>query len=95
MPDERIARRLRELLAFHSGAAESSLGPGSTPQNTHGWDSVANLGLFAAIEEEFEVTIATRDVMQLKSLGDIGAYLEAHAKPEGHTETSSGKGGAG
>jgi|HubBroStandDraft_1064217.scaffolds.fasta_scaffold300259_2 acyl carrier protein len=83
MPEEKI-RRLRELLAYHSGAPEESLGPDSTPQNTHGWDSVANLGLMAAIEDEFQVTIATRDVLRLKSLGDIAAYLEAqpqHASP--------------
>jgi acyl carrier protein len=79
MSESAIAGRLRELLAYQSGAPEESLGESSTPQNTEGWDSVANLGFMAAIEEEFDVTIATRDVMNLKSLGDIAAYLEAHA----------------
>jgi acyl carrier protein len=79
MPDETITRRLRELLAYHSGAPEESLGASSTQQNTHGWDSVANLGLMAAVEEEFNVTIATKDVLNLHSLGDIAAYLEKHA----------------
>jgi acyl carrier protein len=77
MQHDSIARRLRELLAYHSGAAEESLGASSTPQNTNGWDSVANLGFMAAIEEEFNLTIATRDVISLRSLGDIASYLEA------------------
>jgi acyl carrier protein len=79
MADETIARRLRELLAFHSGAPEATLQGDSTPKNTEGWDSIANLNLMAAIEEEYGVTIATRDVIKLKSLGDIAAYVEANA----------------
>ena len=79
MPNELIARRLRELLAYHSGAPEGSLRTDSAPQNTDRWDSLANLNLMAAIEEEFGVTVATRDVVKLKTLGDIGAYVEANA----------------
>jgi len=79
MTEETIARRLRELLAYHSGAPEATLRGDSTPQNTEGWDSLANLNLMAAIEDEFGVTIATRDVIKLKSLGDIAAYVQANA----------------
>lgn len=79
MADETIARRLRELLAYHSGAPEATLQGDSSSKNTEGWDSVANLNLMAAIEEEFGVTIATRDVIKLRSLGDITAYVEANA----------------
>ncbi len=67
MPDETIARRLREPRAYHSGAPESLLRSNSTPQNTEGWDSLANLNLMAAIEEEFGITVATRDRLRLRS----------------------------
>ncbi len=79
MTEETIARRLRELLAYHSGAAEATLRGDSTPQNTEGWDSLANLNFMAAIEDEFGVTIATRDVIKLRSLGDIASYVQANA----------------
>jgi acyl carrier protein len=79
MPNELIARRLRELLAYHSGAPEGSLRTDSSPQNTGGWDSLANLNLMAAIEDEFGITLATRDVIKLRTLGDIAAYVEANA----------------
>ena len=79
MADERIARRLRALLAYYSGAPEESLNAGSTPYNTGGWDSFANLSLMAALEEEFGVTFSTQEVIKLRSLGDIAAYLEAHS----------------
>jgi acyl carrier protein len=77
MPANLIAKRLGELLAFYSGASEASLGPASAPQNTPGWDSAANLNFVAAIEEEFGVTIATRDVIKLRTLGDFVTYLAA------------------
>lgn len=81
MPATDIAKRLRELLAFYSGASEGSLGAASTPQNTPGWDSAANLNFIAAIEDEFSVTIATRDVIKLRTLGDFVTYLTARESP--------------
>jgi acyl carrier protein len=70
-----IVQRLAELLSFYSGAPEGTLGPLSSPQNTAGWDSAANLNFIAAIEEEFSVTIPTRDVVKLRTLGDFADYL--------------------
>ena len=81
MSAEAIAKRLAELLSYFSGAAEGSLHAGSSPQNTQGWDSAANLNFIAAVEEEFTVTIATRDVMKLRTLGDFTAYLAAAERP--------------
>lgn len=72
-----ITKRLAELLSFYSGAPEASLGAASSPQNTQGWDSAANLNFIAAIEEEYSVTIPTRDVVKLRTLGDFAAYLAA------------------
>jgi acyl carrier protein len=79
MSDPKIARRLIELLAHHSGTPEASLSLDASPQNTPGWDSAANLGMIAAVEEEFDVTVAAMDAMTFKSLRDIAAYLESRA----------------
>jgi acyl carrier protein len=78
MGDAAIWERVRELLSFHSGAPAVGITPASSPQNTPGWDSVANLGLMCAIEDEYGITVATRDVMKLRTLGDIVAYVEAN-----------------
>ena len=88
MADDTIRRRLRAMLAEHTGASEAALSDRSTPQNTEGWDSAANLNFVAAIEEEFGVTIATRDAIKLRSLGDFSAYLEARAS-EGQASRSA------
>jgi acyl carrier protein len=81
MQDSTLFDRIRALVSAHAGAPMATLGPASTPQNTEGWDSVANLSLMEAIEEEFELTLSTRDAMSLKSLGDIAAFVERARKP--------------
>jgi acyl carrier protein len=78
MADAAIADRVRGFLAFYSGAQEATLRSDSTPQNTEGWDSLANLNLMAALESEYGFTIATRDVLKLRSLGDIVEYVQAN-----------------
>jgi acyl carrier protein len=81
MVDPVIWERVRAMLSYYSGAPEAGLDAGSSPQNTPGWDSVANLGLMGAIEDEFGITVATRDVMRLRTLGDIAAYVVANGSP--------------
>ena len=85
MADAAIADRLRELLSFYSGAPEATLRPYSAPQSTEGWDSLANLNLMAALESEYGLTIATRDVLKLRSLGDIGEYVQANIAAKDRT----------
>jgi acyl carrier protein len=76
MRDEAIWARVTALVSEYSGSPATALDAASSPQNTAGWDSVANLGLIAAIEEEYDVTISTRDAIGLRTLGDIARYLE-------------------
>ena len=74
-PDDAVLRRLIALLSSYTSVPEDRLGAASTPQNTEGWDSVANLRLLAAVEEEFNLTIGTRDAIHLRSLGTIARYI--------------------
>jgi acyl carrier protein len=53
MADEAIAQRVRDFRASYTGASEATLGGNSTPQDTEGWDSLANPDLLAAIEWEY------------------------------------------
>ena len=75
MVDPALWGRLRELLSYYTGAPEAGLDAASCPQNTAGWDSVANLGLMGAIEDEFGVMVASEDVIRLRTLGDIAAFV--------------------
>src|SRR5258707_14445189 len=74
--DEAVWQRLRALLSFYSGAPESAIARDARRDNTPGWDSIANLSLMAAVEEEFQVTILTGDALALRSLDEIARFVE-------------------
>ena len=78
MPDDAIVRRLCALLSEACGAPEATLGATSSPRNLEAWDSFSNLTLMLSVEEEYGVKFATSDMINLKFLGDIAAYVEAH-----------------
>ena len=79
MSEDAVLERLRSLLSFYCGVPETQLGPGSRPDNTKGWDSVANLSLIAAVEDEFHITVTTHDVVRLRSLGDLARFVGERA----------------
>jgi len=76
MSQEALLRRLAALLGDVTGAPAAELGPLSSPANTPGWDSVSNLAFLAATEDEFGVSILTREAMQLRTLADFARLLE-------------------
>ena len=78
--NDRLIQRLAGLLSDVCGAPIGSLGPQSAPGVTPGWDSVANLGFIAAVEDEFGVTIGTSEALRVKSLGDMASLLAAKGK---------------
>jgi acyl carrier protein len=76
-----LLERLTALLADVCGAPVSSLGPESAPGVTPGWDSVATLGLIAAIEDELGVSITTAEALKIKSLDDVRRLVAAKPGP--------------
>ena len=47
----------------------ATLNEDSSPDNLRQWDSLAAMNLVAAIEEKFAVTLSTRDIMKMSSIG--------------------------
>jgi acyl carrier protein len=72
-----LVERLAGLLADVCGAPIATLNAESAPGVTAGWDSVANLGFIAAVEDEFNITISTNEVLAIKSLGDMAKLVTA------------------
>lgn len=66
-----ISARLVVLLSEITGTPPERLTALSTPKNTPGWDSVANLSFIGAVEEEFDLTISTAQALQLETLADM------------------------
>ena len=70
-----LNQHLCGLLAEVCGTAPSSLGPESAPGVTPGWDSVTNLSFIAAVEDEFGITISTKEALGLKNLADMASLV--------------------
>jgi acyl carrier protein len=76
MSTDALIGRLAGLLADVTGAPVDSINAQSTPANTKGWDSMANVNFIGAVEDEFNVTITTNETMETKSLADMVKLLE-------------------
>ena len=68
--------RLASLLADVIGTPLENVRADASQSTMPEWDSVANLGFIAAVEDEFRVSILTAEAMQLHSLADMRALLE-------------------
>lgn len=63
-----IHERLLAAAAETFAVPVERLGSGSSPDNTPGWDSFGHLALILALEDTFEVRLATADILEIGSL---------------------------
>jgi len=82
MSRDTLVRRLATLLGDVTGAPAAELEGSSSQGDIPGWDSVSNLAFITAVEDEFGVSILTREAMQLRTLADFAGLLEAKGKTE-------------
>lgn len=66
-----MSDRLIELFADELMVDAASLNDDSNPDNTEEWDSLAAMRLVAAIEEAFEITLSTAEIMKMRSIGIV------------------------
>jgi len=55
--------------------------PATGPADVEGWDSIAQVKLILAIEEEFGFRFAEDDLSSLKSVGQFLDAIEKHIGP--------------
>lgn len=79
--------RLNRLVARVLMVSEEDLSPDSNAENTRNWDSARHVELLLAVETAFDVRFSTREVNQMRSLGDMrkllqdkGVDLDLHAR---------------
>jgi len=56
---------------------ESNVTADSSPETVENWDSVQNLNLVLALEEEYGVQFAPEDLDQVKTLGSLARIVNA------------------
>lgn len=73
-----ILEKVAGILASQLGADESSITAETDIVSDLSADSLDVVTLLMCIEDEFGVTIDDEDVPQLRLVGDIVSYIEAH-----------------
>jgi acyl carrier protein len=70
MPDS-----LEQLFADVLNLPPEQINDRTSPANTPGWDSLASVNLTVAIEQEYKIKFATREVMSMDSVGAVKDVL--------------------
>ena len=68
---------LLDLFAAVLEVDAGSLKEDTSPDNTPQWDSLAAMGLVAAIEEKFNVQLSTKEIMKMTTIGLARQTLSA------------------
>ena len=72
-----MADALISLFADVLGVPANDLSDASSTENTRQWDSLAAMHLVAAIESKFNITLGTKEIMKMSSIGRAREVLAA------------------
>lgn len=69
----RVARVFSEVL----GVSAEQITDDTSPDNTPQWDSMAAMNLVVAIEDEFDVTLSTAEIISMRNVAIVKKVLSA------------------
>jgi len=69
----RVARVFSEVL----GVSAEQITDDTSPDNTPQWDSMAAMNLVVAIEDEFDVTLSTAEIISMRNVAIVKKVLTA------------------
>jgi acyl carrier protein len=72
-----MADPLLETFAEGLGLSADVLDEESSPDNVEEWDSLAAMNLVALIEDTFDVSLSTRDIMKMRTIALARSVLRA------------------
>jgi acyl carrier protein len=70
-----LSQRLRRVVAQTFGLPLESVNDDTSPDSVPAWDSVGQLELVSALEQEFSITFDVEDIMLVNRVGDVRALL--------------------
>ena len=68
--------RLKEILSKSLGIASNEIKMEMTPDDIDAWDSIKQLELLRAIENEFKITFEIMELFEIMSIEDIFHILQ-------------------
>ncbi len=72
--EQRLAKQMRLALRLAPDADIAALRYNEHPH----WDSVAHMGLVAALEQEFDILLTTQQILDLSSTSKAREILASH-----------------
>jgi acyl carrier protein len=74
-----MLERVKKIIAAQLDADESAIKPETDLEDDLGADSLDVVEMLATLEEEHGIYIADEDVLAMRTVGDVLAYLETSA----------------
>ncbi len=74
--DERLAGVFRQVF----GDPEMVLHDEMNAHDVENWDSIAHIQLIFAVEEEYQIRLSTKDLEQMRNVGDLQTTVDRLAK---------------
>ena len=68
--------KLYELISSIINVPVEKLTPLSGPENLAEWDSLAQIGILAAVEESYRVQLTMQEMLSIKTIADLRSTLE-------------------
>lgn len=76
-----MADPLLAIFAEGLGLSADALDEDSSPDTVEEWDSLAAMNLVTLIEDTFEVSLSTRDIMKMRTIALARSVLKAKGVP--------------
>ncbi len=70
-----MSDRVIDVFAEVLQVPADELNDDSSPENTPKWDSLTNMNLVLAIEDEFSVRLSTKDIVSMRSIAIVKKVL--------------------
>ena len=78
--NQEIFAKVKKVIVENLGVSEDRIVPEASLLDQLGADSLDLVGLAMKLEDQFGVTIDDADIGQLKTVGDVVAYIEKNKK---------------
>ncbi len=77
-----MLEKVKEIIASSLGIDESEITEDSSFSDDLGADSLDLFEMVMTMEDEYGIEIPTEDLEQMKTVGDVVNYLQAHQKQD-------------
>ena len=77
MNEEQVYEKLTEIFQDVFDDEDIELTPGTDASDIEDWDSLAQINLIVAIEQEFDTKFSIEEATALKNVGEMVALIQA------------------